>query len=175
MSRQASLSFLSAFGHEAFSPTSSILHSSPLSLLLNFSRCFHRCVFGCHRGASLLFTHVYPEPLYTYTTHEAGQVIRKQDICGARASEDIYCVAMVTTGLTPLYIHLSKIQRINNGQLVYMSAIHLLMFGSLFVIYPSSWITNSSQAGVYLHIYTCLYIYRKIVPVVRLGFKACAC
>ena len=51
----------------------------------------------------------------------------------------IYYVAVVTAGLTPLHIHLIKIQHsINHGQLVYMSAIHLLMFGSLFVIYPSS-------------------------------------
>ena len=63
-------------------------------------------------------------------------------------------------GFTPLYIHLSKIQHsINHGQLVYMSAIHLLMFGSLFDIPRASGSreisqTNSSQAGVYLHIYT---------------------
>ena len=54
----------------------------------------------------------------------------------------IYTVAMVMTGFI-LNIHLIKIHiTYNHGQLVYMymcmSAIHLLMFGSLFMIYPSS-------------------------------------
>ena len=80
----------------------------------------------------------------------------------------IYYVAMVTTGLTPLYIHLIKIQHsIYHGQLGYVSAIHLLMFGSLFVIYPSSLRLSESRcisahihllAMVYiLHIYMCRY------------------
>ena len=77
----------------------------------------------------------------------------------------IYYVAMVTTSLTPLYIHLSKIQHsINHGQLVYMSAIHLLMFGSLFVIYPSSLrlsgnITNKLLTSRCISAHTCTCIH----------------
>ena len=76
----------------------------------------------------------------------------------------IYYVAMVTAGLTPLYIHLIKIQHsINHGQLVYMSAIHLLMFGSLFVIYPSSLrlsgniLLTSRCISAHIHLFAMLY------------------
>ena len=75
---------------------------------------------------------------------------------------------MVTAGLTPLYIHLIKIQHsINHGQLVHMSDIHLLMFGSLFVIYPSSLrlsgnITNklltSRCISAHIHLLAMVYI-----------------
>ena len=71
----------------------------------------------------------------------------------------IYYVVMVTTGFIFLNIHLVKIQ--HNWC---MSAIHLLMFGSLFVV-PSSLPAvrkylkiDPSQAGVYLHIYTSLVL-----------------
>ena len=69
----------------------------------------------------------------------------------------IYYVAMVTAGLTPLYIHLIKIQHSKPwpiGIYVSYTPAYVRKFICDISREPEISQINSSQEGVYLHIYT---------------------